>query len=298
MWKLRMLDKANTKNARCARCVSTVSWIGLWDSVFLAAFKGIVGIATRSHSLTASALYSVHDIVSGAAILIGLDISAKPADRDHPYGHGNAEYIVCAFTSILILAATVFLIADSVKLLVKGGHATPHWAALAAAVFSVFANEIIYRFNICSAKHANSPALHAHAKHHRADAISSFAVVIAVAGAMLGYGYLDALVAVFEAGHLIVLSAEILYHGGSGLIDRAIEEGDVAVLRQVLSHIPDITDVADIKTRQIGRNVWIDLYISLPGDRTVADVDQVSRRIRRRIAERITHLGNVNVIYV
>ncbi|MFC1462014.1 cation diffusion facilitator family transporter [Verrucomicrobiota bacterium] len=289
---------SNKANRRCARCVDIASWVGLWDSVFLAVFKGVVGMATKSHALTASALYSIHDVVSGAAILIGLKISAKPADQEHPYGHGNVEYIVCAFTSILILMATVFLITDSVKLLLKGQHAPSHWAALAAAVISVFANEAIYRFNICSSKHMNSPALLAHAKHHRADALSSLAVVIAIVGSMMGYRYLDALVAVVEAGHLIILSAEILYHGGSGLIDRAIEESDVAVIQQILSRTPDVTCVENIKTRQIGRSVWVDIYVSLPVDKTIAEVDMVSQRIREGIEKRIRHVGNINVMYV
>jgi len=281
---------------KCSKCATRLSWIGIWDSAFLALFKGIIGILTGSRALTASALYSLHDVVSGVAVLIGLKISTRPADKEHPYGYGNAEYIVCVFTSILILGATVFLLGDCIRIIFMGEHAPPHWVALGAAVISLLANEVIYRFNICAYKHMNSPALLAHAKHHRADVISSLAVIVAVVAGIMGYRFIDAVVAVFEAGHLLYLSIELLYQGGSGLIDRAIKENDIALIKQLLSGMSEVKKVKDVKTRQIGRSIWVDLYISLPPDKTIAQVNTISVRIRHNIAESFEHLGNVNVI--
>ena len=102
-------------NDKCVKCASRLSWIGIWDSAFLALFKGVIGILTGSRALTASALYSLHDVISGVAVLIGLKIATRPADKKYPYGYGNAEYIVCVFTSILILGATVFLLGDCIR---------------------------------------------------------------------------------------------------------------------------------------------------------------------------------------
>ncbi|MHC4763419.1 MAG: cation diffusion facilitator family transporter, partial [Planctomycetota bacterium] len=112
---------------KCSKCASRLSWIGIWDSAFLALFKGVIGILTGSRALTASALYSLHDVISSVAVLIGLKVATRPADKEHPYGYGNAEYIVCVFTSILILAATVFLLGDSIRVIFMGEHAPPHW---------------------------------------------------------------------------------------------------------------------------------------------------------------------------
>lgn len=282
--------------AKCIRCVTKISWISIFDSLFLSIFKGVIGILTRSRALTASALYSLHDVISGIAVLIGLKVSVTPADKKHPYGHGNAEYIVSVFTSILILGATIYLVADCIRDVYMGEHAPPHWAALGAALISLFANEVICRFNICASKHTNSPALHAHGKHHRADAISSLAVAIAIVAGMMGYRSLDALVAIFEAGHLIFLSIELLYHGGCGLIDRAIKESDISLISQVVSDIPEVISVINIKTRQIGRSVWVDLHVSLPLDKTIAEVHEICDKIRQSVAGRIEYLGNVNVV--
>lgn len=290
--------KDNKELEKCTRCLVKVSWVSVLDSVFLALFKGAVGLATGSRALTASALYSVHDVVSSVAVLVGLKISKDPPDKNHPYGHGNIEYIVAAFMSIMILVATIFLVADVVRIIFSGRHANPHWAALGAALISVVANEILYRFNMCAHKHVNSPVVYAHGKHHRADAISSVAVAIAIAGSMMGFRSLDALVALFETGHLIVVSAEILYHGGSGLIDRAVKEEDRALIKAVVGGMPEIEEVKNIKTRQIGRSVWVDLYISLSVDTTIAEVNTISDSIRAEIGSKVKHIGNVNVICV
>ena len=283
---------------KCLKCVSVISWIGLADSVFLALFKGVIGMLTGSRALTASALYSLNDVISGIAVLIGLRVSTRPADKNHPYGHGNAEYIVAVFTSILILGATVFLLGDSFRIIFRGEHAPPSGVALMAAIVSVLANEVIYRYNICAVKHINSPALEAHAKHHRADVISSLAVALAIAGSVMGYHFLDAIVAVFEAGHLLFVSAEILQKGGSGLIDSAIKESDVSSIREALSAMSDVKEVREIKTRQIGRSVWVDLYVSLPGNKTITEIHAISDEIRERIAGSVDYLGNVNVVCV
>jgi len=286
-----MIDKE-----KCSRCAARVSWIGVWDSLFLAIFKGVIGVLTHSQALTINALYSLHDVVSGVAVLISLKISSQPPDKKHPYGHGNAEYIVGVFTSVLILAATIFLVGESIRIIFMGEHVTPHWAALGAAVVSVFANEVIFRFNACASKHMNSPAMEMHGKHHRADAISSFAVVIALVAGMMGYHFLDPIVAIFEAIHLTYLSIELLYHGGCGLVDRAIKESDIAVIRQVVADMPDVESVQDVKTRQIGRRVWVDLHISLPVHKTMQEVAGISDLIRQGIDERIDHIGNVNIV--
>lgn len=290
------LDKVGQD--KCISCARKISFIGLWDSLLLAVFKGIVGILTHSRALTASALYSVHDVISALAVLIGMKLSSRPVDEEHPYGYGNIEYIVSVFTSLLILGGTIFIFCDSIKIIFRGEHLPPHWAAFGAAVISLFTNEIIYRYNICAVKHINSPSLLAHAQHHRADVISSFAVVAAIIGGKFGFYFLDAVVAIFETVHLTHLSAEILYHGSLGLMDRSLDPRVVSNIRKTVSKVSNVKEVRNIRTRQIGRFFWVDLDICFPVDMPINEVSRISDRIRKMLFKKIRYLENINIIYV
>lgn len=282
---------------KCSKCANKLSWIGLWDSFLLTIFKGVIGLVTRSHALVASAIYSFHDVISSLAIIIGVKVATAPKDEEHPYGHGKVEYIISLLTSLIIMGGTIFLLVDAVRVILSGEHSPPHWAALGAALISLVANETIYRYNICAYRHLNSPAMLTHAKHHRADAISSGAVFVAILGAQMGYSFLDPLVAVFEAGHLIILSMEILYHGSTGLMDRSVDQGIISSIRQLAGQIQGVEEVRMVKTRQVGRAVWVDLYVRLPISQTMAEAQLVAERIQQTIHKRIKYLGNVNIIY-
>jgi len=292
------MDNTATINY-CVKCTRKIGWIGLFNSIVLTIFKGTVGIFARSHGLLASALYSVHDIFSSIAVLIGLKVAANPVDKKYPYGYGNIEYIVSVFASIFLLIATIYLTYKSATIFFSVSiNKPPHWAAMVAGIISFASNEMIYNYHICSFKHTNSPAILLHSKHAHADALSSLAVGMAILGTMMGIPYLDPLVALFEAGHLIYTSVEILYHSSKGLMDHTINDNDVDSINSLLSDFPEIMEVTRIRSRQIGRKIWAELYLSFPHDKTIVELDGISRRIKKDLPGRMKHLGGVEVIYV
>lgn len=263
----------------------------------LAVFKGAVGFITRSRALTMSAVYSFHDVISGAAIIVGVEIAVSPEDEDHPYGHGKMEYVISLFTSLVILAATLFLLGESIEVMLSHGHAKPHWAAFGAALVSVIANETIYRYNICAYRKLNSPAMLTHAKHHRADAVSSAAVLVAVLGAKMGYHFLDALVAIFEATHLIILSSEIMYQSGVELLDRSLDSKTISSIRDIVRGVIGFDAVRSVKSRRMGRHLRIDLHVGLPGHLNIYEADKVSERLRDAVKRKVNYVGDINIIF-
>lgn len=290
-----MIDK--NSDDKCVRCVKKLSAIGLWDSFFLAIFKGVVGILTHSRALTMSAIYSFHDVISSLVVILGLRVAESPKDQSHPYGYGKMEYVISLFTSIVIFSATVFFLIDSTKVFLSGEHSPPHWAAFGAALISVFVNEIIYRYNICSYRRLNSPALLTHAKHHRADAIASGAVVLAVVGAKMGFHFLDTFVALFEAMHLMILSGEIIFSAITGLMDRSVDGEILTSIRSVVSQAAGSQFAGGVRARQTGRTLSVDLHLNLPDEITVSDAQRVSDRILSALRRNIRHVGEVNIVY-
>ncbi|MBI4834658.1 MAG: cation transporter [Planctomycetes bacterium] len=278
-------------------CSNKYLWVGLGNSIVLVVLKGTVGLLSNSRALIMSAFYSIHDVIAAITIITGLKIANAPKDEEHPYGHGKVEDIISVFTSLLIMGGVIFLLIDIIRIVYAGEHSTPHWAVFGTALIAVFANEIIHRYNICAFKRLNSPAVLTGAKHHRADAISSLAVVIAVLGGKLGFHFLDSVVAIFEAGHLIILSGEILYHSSAELMDRSLDQKIISVIRRVVSGIVGEDTIKNIKTRQIGRLWWIDLSLALPDNITITEADNIKHEIEYTLKRDVKHLEHVNVIY-
>jgi cation diffusion facilitator family transporter len=207
------------------------------------------------------------------------------------------ENVVSLLSGLLILTATLFLLGESAWALFTGRYPRPHWTALIGALIAALVEETIYRFNICAYRHINSPAILTHARHHRADAISSLAAVLGILGAKMGYHILDPLVALFEAAHLLLLSGEILYHSSLGLMDRAPRNSELAAIRQVADRVVGNGIMKDIKARQVGRGLWVDLRLGLPPTLALDEARRLSDELRRALRRSVKHVETVNVIY-
>ena len=284
-------------NDRCVKCADKYNWIGLFSSLFLAFFKGAIGAVTRSRALVLSAVYSFHDVISSVALMVGVEIATSPKDEHHPYGYGKMEYVITLFTSLIILGATFFLMAEAAAGILHGDHPSPHWAVFGIAFVSFAANETLYRFNNCAYRQLYSPAMMTHAKHHRADGISSLAVMLAVVGAKMGFHFIDTVVAVFECVHLIVLSGELLHHSGSELLDRAIDKKDIASILRIAREVTGRDSARHVRTRRLGRELFIELNLGLSGDVSLIEARKISSRLERVLMQRIAHVGSVHVLY-
>jgi len=284
-------------NEKCVRCAYNLTWFGLWDSLFLAAFKGVIGLTMHSRALTISAVYSLHDIISALTILFGMKVAETPADAEHPYGHGGMEHVVSLLTGLIILVATLFLLGDAIWAIMYEEYPQPHWTALAAAMIAALVEETIYRYNICAHRHINSPAILTHAHHHRADAISSVVVIVAILGAKAGYHILDPLAAILEGLHLLILSGEILYSSSLGLLDRSPEETQLTLIREVAARAAGPGAMRSVKGRQVGRGLWLDLHLKLPETLTMSQAQQISESVRSALRRNIKYVDNVNIIY-
>jgi cation diffusion facilitator family transporter len=269
----------------------------LGNSLLMLAFKWTIGTATHSRALTMSAVYSLHDVIASLLFIAGLGLASAPTDRDHPYGHGQMESVISMFTSLLILAGTVFLAIGSCKELLSGEHFPPRWAAFGAALLSFVVNETIHRYTICAYRKLNSPAILTLATHYRADAVASFGVIFAFFGGEVGCLALDAAVAVFEAGHLLMLSGEIFHHAYLNLMDRSVNAATLRLIRQIVAQSASGGQARQVKTRHIGSLIWLDLHMSLPEEMTLAQAQQVCDRLKLDLRRSVRHLGEVNIIY-
>ncbi len=249
----------------------------------MAVLKIGVGLLTGSHALLASALYSINDVLSSIAVAVGLRVGARRPDSMHSYGYGNAEFIAVGIISLSIAIGVFLMFFFSLVDVLTGVDGPPHFTALSLAALSMITSWVLARRGHRLAAELESPALSTSADHHHADAVGSFAAVLGVGGALLGFHVLDRLVALFETLHVIALSGTLLAKSVKGLMDTALPEEDVQLVEQACLRVPSIERVARIRSRRIGTRAWVDVAVAVPGHLSVGHAHQITMQVRRAI---------------
>ncbi len=266
---------------RCDGCGMRFSVLNLFANLVLAVIKGLVGFLSGSHALKASALYSINDVLSAIIVIVSLRVGKRPADEQHAYGHGKAEFVAIAMMSFVMVAGVFFVVFYSVVDIVRGLEGPPHVAALFVALLSLVAGELLARMGFCAARNSeNSVALKSSAKHNRADAISSLAVAVGVGGALLGLHILDPIIAIFETIHISILSGEFFGKAIKGLMDSSLTAGELERISRATCQVPGVSRVALVRTRKMGAISYVDIVVDVPGDVIVQQADQVAQQVK------------------
>ena len=284
------------KYSRCVVCYEIVGWVGLGVNLALSLLKVFVGVVSGSQALVADAMYSAKDVITSGLIIVGLKVSKKPIDKEHPYGHGKIEFILSGIISVIFIGITAVLFFYATESLLEGEHEAPHLIALWTAVFSVLTNIVMYTYTRCVAFEINSPMVKTLSRHHHAEGVSSFAVAFAIIGSHYqGMPWLDPLVAFFETLHLIYLGGQIFWDSFQGLMDSAAPEDVVQQIKDDAGNVKGVLEVEQIRTRRVGQELWVDLTIGVSPELSVLDAKSVSFEVEDTLVKTIQHLGNINV---
>lgn len=260
----------------------------------LTAMKLGVGFYAGSSSLAADGFHNLTDVVGAVAILIGLTISGKPPDENHPYGHSRAETVATLVSSFIMMSVGVQVLRTSVASLFDANVApSPDiwavWAGMLAAA-TMFG---VHRFNRGLAKRANSLAMEALAKDNFADALVSVGAVIGIVGARLGWSWLDPLVALVIGG-VICGTAWKIFLRASHVVTDGFDPPTLDEYRQTVLDIEGVAAVTDMKARFQGNDVVVDVTVEVHPGLNVVDshdiADEIEHRMRRRHDVETTHV--------
>ncbi len=280
---------------RCKRCGKRVPWVSFWGNSAITIYKIAVGFLGGSTALIADGIHSFTDVI-GTSVIIGTrKVSDKPADKCHPYGHGKAEFMGSTFiyTVLMFLAGAIFV--GGLLVIMKGDLKTPRFVTLLAAVVSVSYNVLMYLLGTCAGKRNNSPAILANAFENRADAISSVAVIIGIATAILVHPICDPIAAMIVGVIIFVNCIIELNKSLSGLMDQALSSEAVARIRRVALVQEGVAAVDFIKTRQIGSDYWVDLGILVGEKLDVTRSDKIASAVRNELMRRSERFQHVEV---
>lgn len=293
-----MEQNINT-DINCIHCGESAEWFCLGGNIFLVLFKGSLGILSGSMALLADTLHTGTALLDSIVSMIALNLGKKPADQEHPYGHGKAEYISGVFLGIVIFAGSLYITLIALyHLIYQTNLESPHIVALIAAAISIVLNQLLYLLAMCAAKKVNSPALHAEAVNSRSDSFSSIPVIVGVVGSQIGFPLLDPLAAIFIGILSGYLAVNLLIKNIQGLMDYSIFDAEeIYRMRLMVLSIKGVAGVGSIITRGTGRNHWVDLQVYSRGDISIKESNEIAFRIKDTLLKKIKHLEDVNIIF-
>jgi len=291
------MNSASLQNEQEVRSIRRVTWIGLVANVLLSGFKLAGGILGSSQVIVADAVHSLSDTTTDVAVLIGVRYWSRPPDDGHPHGHGRIEAVVTAGIGLLLAGVAVGLTWNAIQTLRQPHPHRPGLIALAAALVSVVAKEMLYRWTVRVGRRVHSSAVVANAWHHRSDALSSIPAALAVLTVRLhpDWLFLDHLGAVvvsvfiFRAGVLIVWPASM------ELMDAGASQKELNRIEQVAMSVEGVRGVHAIRTRIVGGRVHVDLHILVDSTMSVGNGHAVSEEVDRRLLAEGPRMADVVV---
>jgi cation diffusion facilitator family transporter len=226
-------------------------------------------------------------LVADVVVLVASHHSRKEADAEHPYGHQRFETAASLALGALLLAVGLGMLWSAfLKLQHPEEVPTAHAAALAVAAGALVAKELLFRYMLSAAKRVKSSMLVANAWHARSDAASSLVVGVGVAGNLAGYPLLDPIAAALVGFMVARMGWEFGWDALHDLMDRAVDEQELAAIRQTLQQTPGVAGVHDVRTRKMGDMVVVDAHIEVDSLLTVEAGHDIAVEARRRVMQR------------
>ena len=270
--------------------------ITLWGSVVnvaLTILKFAAGIIGCSAAMIADAVHSLSDLLTDFVVLLFVKISSRPADSDHPYGHGKYETLATSIVAIALLAAGGVLAAEGIEKIMSVMHGEPLTVpgriALWAALISIAAKEIIYQLTVRVARRVDSSALEANAWHHRTDALSSIATAIGIGGALLfggAWAVLDPIAAVLVSIFIIIAACKLLHEAIQDLLEKRLPESVEQQIREIVATDSDMSQMHKLRTRRVGNIYSIEMHVRMRGDISLREAHRHSAIIEQKLRER------------
>ncbi len=295
MGKLRVKEKNISAMEQTAMRVSRVS---IAVNLLLSAAKLAAGILASSGAMVSDAVHSASDVFSTILVMIGIRLSGKEADREHPYGHERME-CVAAILLAVVLAITGWEIGVSGLKKIAGGHyealAVPGVLALAAAVVSVALKEWMYWYTRFYAKKINSSALMADAWHHRSDSLSSVGAFVGILGARLGFPVMDPLASVVICLFILKAAYDIFRDAIDKMLDTACDPELEDALREFVLEQEGVQGVDLLRTRTFGSRIYVDVDITADGSMTLREAHGIAERVHEGIERQFGQVKHIMV---
>lgn len=269
-----------------------VSKITILVNIILSFIKILFGIIGNSAATIADGIHSLSDVLSTIAVIVGLKISSKPADKNHPYGHEKLEAITSKLLSSILFLTALFIGYSAIKVIIIKDFSIPSKITIYVAILSIITKEWMYRYTLKAAKKINSTALEADAWHHRSDSFSSIGTLIGIIGARLKYPILDPIASLVICIFIIKVSIDIYKTSINQLVDHCADEKTIHMIIEQINSIKEVKRIDELKTRLHGSKLYVDVEIALDYSLSLRESHSIAEKVHDKIES-----SNNNIIH-
>lgn len=268
---------------------------GLFVNATLVLVKLIAGILGHANALVADAVESSADIFSSVIVWMGLSIAARPADEDHPYGHGKAEPLAAAVVSLLLLGAAIGIAIMAIREIITPHHLPSPWTLFVAAGV-ILIKEALYQRVSRVGREVGSTVVVADAWHHRADAVSSLAAFVGISVALWrGWPAADDWAALFAAVVVAVNGIRTLRPAISGLMDEAPDRSVQDRALDAALQVAGVRRVENLNVRASGLGFYVDLHVQADPAMSLEEAHEIAARVKYAIVDALPNVVKVLV---
>lgn len=277
------------------RKLSLVSVIG---NTILSGFKLFAGLVGNSGAMISDAIHSISDVLTTLIAWIGVKVSKMDADDSHPYGHERLECIASLILGFVLMATGIGIGKIGLGNIFSRNYETlaiPSSIALVAAIISIVGKEAMYWYTRYYAKLINSAAFLADAWHHRSDALSSIGSLMGIAGAMLGFPILDSVASVVICLFIMKVAYDIMKDACVKMLDTSCGDGyEKKLLEHITAH-DDVVGVDMLHSRMFGNKIYVDLEISVDGNKSLWEAHEVAERVHNDVEQRFSDVKHIMI---
>ena len=274
-----------------------ISRISILVNLLLSAGKLAAGLLAHSGAMISDAVHSASDVFSTLVVIVGVKLSGKDSDREHPYGHERMECVAAILLSGILLATGLVIGWEGIQKILseRAELQAPGILAAAAALVSILVKELLFRYVRGFARKLDSTALMAEAWHHRSDALSSIGALAGILGARAGFPVLDPLASVVICVFIAKAAADIFRDAVDKMVDHSCDEETEDRIRLCAVEQPEVERIDLLKTREFGNRIYIEMEIAVNGDLPLRQAHDAAERVHDEIERRFPKVKHIMI---
>ena len=267
------------------KIIDRLSHVGIFGNVLLAAFKLFAGIFGKSGAMVSDAVHSLSDVFATFIAWIGVRLSRRKEDAEHPYGHERLECVASLVLGLILAGTGIGIGWSGIEKLLADHSAleVPTLLPLIAAVVSIAVTEGMFHYTMYYAKKLNSAAFKADAWHHRSDAISSVGSFIGIGMAKLGFPIMDPIASLLICVLILKVAFDIVRDALNKMLDTSCSGAFEQKLRAFVEAQDGVERVDLLRTRQFGSKIYMDLEIAVDSGISLLDAHGIAERVHRAV---------------